>query len=151
MEQTMDHQYPLRFPHRSPMFQNLPIRAILLALLFSYGSQQCSLCQGAGWFDRWQPGSCDASHDCDSGGCDSGGCDRMSGRAFLFAWPGSSVNDMRLNLSEPLITDRPDFTEASSTVGYGVTQFELGYTYAFDNDGTDQAINPWDCTACSSR
>ncbi|MCC6492924.1 MAG: transporter [Pirellulales bacterium] len=33
---------------------------------------------------------------------------------------------------EPLITDRPDFTEASSTVGRGVMQLEGGYTYAYD-------------------
>lgn len=30
---------------------------------------------------------------------------------------------------EPLASDRPDFTEASSTVGNGVSQLELGYTY----------------------
>lgn len=45
------------------------------------------------------------------------------------------------DLDEPLVTDRPDFTEASSTVGMGVSQFEFGYTYTFDNDGVDQVIN----------
>ncbi len=59
----------------------------------------------------------------------------MSGRAFLFGWPNSSASDFRLNFSEPLVTDRPDFTEASSTVGLGVTQLEFGYTYTTDNDG----------------
>ena len=44
------------------------------------------------------------------------------------------------DLDEPLVTDRPDFTEASSTVGLGVAQLEVGYTYVFDNDGTDQTI-----------
>jgi hypothetical protein len=38
------------------------------------------------------------------------------------------------DLNEPLVTDRPDFTEASSTVGMGVTQLEFGYTYTYDND-----------------
>ena len=33
------------------------------------------------------------------------------------------------------MTDRPDFTEASSTVGRGVAQLEFGYTYIFDDDG----------------
>jgi hypothetical protein len=33
------------------------------------------------------------------------------------------------------VTDRPDFTEASSTVGLGVAQLEIGYTYTFDDDG----------------
>jgi hypothetical protein len=35
---------------------------------------------------------------------------------------------------EPLATDRPDFTEASSTVGRGRVQIESGYTYFFDDD-----------------
>lgn len=39
------------------------------------------------------------------------------------------------NLDEPLVTDRPDFTEASSTVGRGVLQVELGYTFTSDDDG----------------
>ncbi len=38
------------------------------------------------------------------------------------------------NLNEPLVTDRPDFTEASSTVGKGVTQLEFGYTCTYNND-----------------
>lgn len=38
--------------------------------------------------------------------------------------------------SEPIITDRPDFTEASSTVGKGRVQLETGYTYVRDrSDG----------------
>ncbi|WP_254509605.1 transporter [Anatilimnocola floriformis] len=36
---------------------------------------------------------------------------------------------------EPLASDRPDFTEASCTVGRGVCQLEMGYTYFHDNDG----------------
>lgn len=40
------------------------------------------------------------------------------------------------NLDEPLVTDRPDFTEASSTVGVGVVQLETGYTYFWDDDAT---------------
>ncbi|QDU97181.1 transporter [Lignipirellula cremea] len=38
---------------------------------------------------------------------------------------------------DTLVTDRPDFTEASSTVGYGRVQLEMGYTFAYDDeDGT---------------
>jgi hypothetical protein len=33
---------------------------------------------------------------------------------------------------EPLASDRPDFTEASSTVGRGVNQLEMGYTFFAD-------------------
>ena len=42
--------------------------------------------------------------------------------------------------NELCVTDRPDFTEASCTVGQGVVQVENGYTYSFDDDGTDQTI-----------
>jgi len=38
------------------------------------------------------------------------------------------------DLNAPLVTDRPDFTEASSTVGRGVTQLEFGYTYTKNHD-----------------
>ncbi|VTU01467.1 Uncharacterized protein OS=Blastopirellula marina DSM 3645 GN=DSM3645_16740 PE=4 SV=1: Phenol_MetA_deg [Gemmataceae bacterium] len=36
---------------------------------------------------------------------------------------------------EPLTTDRPDFTEASSTVGRGRVQLEAGYTFTRDRSG----------------
>jgi hypothetical protein len=36
---------------------------------------------------------------------------------------------------DPLASDRPDFTEASCTVGRGVCQLEMGYTYFHDDDG----------------
>jgi hypothetical protein len=35
---------------------------------------------------------------------------------------------------DPLVSDRPDFTEASCTVGAGVIQLETGYTYFYDDD-----------------
>lgn len=38
---------------------------------------------------------------------------------------------------EPLVTDRPDFTESSSTVGGGVVQIEAGTTYLEGSGGTD--------------
>lgn len=41
---------------------------------------------------------------------------------------------------EPLASDRPDFTEASCTVGRGVSQLEMGYTYAYD-DGTGSRLH----------
>ncbi|MEX2093659.1 MAG: transporter [Pirellulales bacterium] len=44
------------------------------------------------------------------------------------------------DLSEPLVTDRPDFTESSVTVGMGVVQVEGGYTFTYDDneDGSTQ-------------
>jgi hypothetical protein len=44
------------------------------------------------------------------------------------------------DLNEPLITDRPDFTESSVTVGMGVVQIEAGYTFTFD-DNEDGKVN----------
>jgi hypothetical protein len=45
---------------------------------------------------------------------------------------------------EPLATDRPDFTEASSTVGKGVFQIETGYTFIEDRkDGVVLQGHSW--------
>jgi hypothetical protein len=41
---------------------------------------------------------------------------------------------------EPLVTDRPDFTEASSTVGRGVVQLESGYTFSYNDSEIDAAL-----------
>lgn len=74
-------------------------------------------------------------------GCDAYGTPasstttNLTTRSFLFGWPGQDSDDLRLDLNAPLVTDRPDFTEASSTVGRGVTQFEIGYTYFSDDAG----------------
>jgi len=57
----------------------------------------------------------------------------------LFNWAGSDVIGGPASMSEGLIGDRPDFIEASTTVGRGVKQIEMGYTYSLDNDGTTQA------------
>lgn len=56
----------------------------------------------------------------------------------LFQWSGaiSESRAQRLASDEDLVTDRPDFTEASSVVGLGVLQIESGYTYTHDTAGT---------------
>ncbi|HZL88507.1 MAG TPA: transporter [Pirellulaceae bacterium] len=54
----------------------------------------------------------------------------------LLQWSYGNSFEGGPNLDEPIVTDRPDFTEASVTVGRGVLQIETGYTYTFDNDGT---------------
>jgi len=42
-----------------------------------------------------------------------------------------------VSAQEPLVTDRPDFTESSSTVGSGLLQLESGVTYSNFQNGTD--------------
>lgn len=53
----------------------------------------------------------------------------------LFQWSYGAGGDGGPNPDEPIITDRPDFTESSVTVGRGVVQLETGYTYVSDDDG----------------
>lgn len=54
-------------------------------------------------------------------------------RPALFNWSmAEEASDID---RETIVTDRPDFTEASSTVGLGVSQIEFGYTYLRDRDG----------------
>ncbi|MBA3480424.1 MAG: transporter [Pirellulales bacterium] len=55
----------------------------------------------------------------------------------LFQWnygDGGEGLTAAEKLEEPLASDRPDFTEASSTVGLGVVQLESGYTYTYDSN-----------------
>ncbi|HEY3392544.1 MAG TPA: transporter [Lacipirellulaceae bacterium] len=57
-------------------------------------------------------------------------------RKTLLQWSYGTSFEGGPDLDEPLVTDRPDFTESSVTVGYGVAQLEMGYTYTYDSDGT---------------
>ena len=53
----------------------------------------------------------------------------------LFLWGYGNATGGPPSRDEPLASDRPDFTEASTTVGRGVVQLEMGYTYFSDDDG----------------
>ena len=44
-------------------------------------------------------------------------------------------------MDEPLITDRPDFTESTEAVPAGHVQLELGYTFTYDREGKDRVRN----------
>jgi len=69
-------------------------------------------------------------------------CCRTNGT--LLRWSCSPNNAGTIDLSEPLITDRPDFTEASSTVGLGIAQIEFGYTFAYDDDSQGSTrVHSW--------
>ncbi|HRK21519.1 MAG TPA: transporter [Fimbriimonadaceae bacterium] len=66
----------------------------------------------------------------------------MSAAASLLAVSsviaGGAISAKHLN-DEPLVTDRPDFTESSLVVPKGRTQLEMGYTYRdFDGDSLHQ-------------
>lgn len=60
--------------------------------------------------------------------------DQSMQRGTLFRWGIDDDAEGGPNLEEPLATDRPDFTEASVTVGRGVAQIETGYTYFYDSE-----------------
>lgn len=72
------------------------------------------------------------ARECDV--CDSRCCCRNS-EGTLFRWSRFRASTGGPDLDEALVTDRPDFTEASSTVGLGVVQIEFGYTFSLDDDG----------------
>lgn len=58
----------------------------------------------------------------------------------LLRWSADSSNSRIAQVDEPLISDRPDFTESSSVVGLGVLQIETGYTYSFEKSAAVQSI-----------
>jgi hypothetical protein len=64
--------------------------------------------------------------------------DELAKSTTLLSWNSPLAEPGGPNLDEPLVTDRPDFTEASSTVGRGVLQIESGYTFSFDDDEGDE-------------
>ncbi len=57
-----------------------------------------------------------------------------NGHGTLMQWGYGPHVDGGPDLSEPLVTDRPDFTESAVTVGMGVVQLEAGYTFTYDGD-----------------
>lgn len=88
-----------------------------------------------------EPCGC-GTQQCES--CRRGGCcsDCCPPPKTLFRWNyGGEEVGGPAPMDEPLISDRPDFTEASTTVGRGVMQLEAGYTYFFDRAGDDFTID----------
>lgn len=59
----------------------------------------------------------------------------------LFLWSSAPTASGGPDLAEPLVTDRPDFTEASVTVGKGVAQLEFGYTYTSNTDAAESVAS----------
>jgi hypothetical protein len=63
------------------------------------------------------------------------GVAQADGPGTLLLWSTGSETGGPPGFDEPLSSDRPDFTEASTTVGQGVYQLEFGYTYTNNDDG----------------
>ncbi len=61
-------------------------------------------------------------------------------RKTLFQWSYGTSFSGGPPVDDDLQTDRPDFVEASTTVGKGVLQIESGYTYVRNNDPDDNSI-----------
>ena len=57
------------------------------------------------------------------------------GKGTLFQWNSEGGNPGGPQLNEPLVTDRPDFTESAVAVGQGVLQVEFGYTFNSSTSG----------------
>jgi hypothetical protein len=113
-------------------FSRVLLCAAVIALTGSAFAQDCCTpCDSA------LKGTCfdDSQQSCCNGDTrHSSGCLRC--RKTLLHWPCQEVSYASPDdEEEPLATDRPDFTEASSVVGLGRTQFEFGYTYIRDEEG----------------
>jgi Putative MetA-pathway of phenol degradation len=118
------------------------------AVHFAYGQESNTLTIGSSIFN------CVGDRVCNSKcGCGKGKSDSQLGDGFgrnkscergtvgtLFRWSTNPANGKVVQLDEPLMSDRPDFTEASTVVGLGVLQVESGYTYTYDNNRTDRTI-----------
>lgn len=82
--------------------------------------------------------ACDASESHGHASCGPNNC---CSRGTLFQWSyGTNFTGGPPSMDEPLATDRPDFTESSTTVGRGVVQLEFGYTYLYDNDDVGSSV-----------
>jgi hypothetical protein len=78
-----------------------------------------------------------------SAGCTTARSGAVGSKA-LFAWAAAEapVTADAEPAPDSIVTDRPDFTEASSTVGQGRLQLESGYTFFRDRtDGTTTQLH----------
>ncbi|GAA4469746.1 transporter [Novipirellula rosea] len=117
-------------------------RMFAWVLMASCASAQNSY--GQDWAESIAPA---AYTSCGESSCDSFADQCRANRACqrgtvgsLFRWSADPSAGELAQPDEPLVSDRPDFTEASSVVGLGILQLETGYTYTFDDNGTDRAV-----------
>ena len=99
-------------------------------------AQSCDIACGV----SCDQGSGDQRSDCNQSSCwERQSCNQGS-VGSLFRWSGNPCGGKIAQPDEPLITDRPDFTEASSVVGLGILQMETGYTYTHDEEGPGRTV-----------
>jgi hypothetical protein len=70
---------------------------------------------------------------------------KCGGPETLFDWHGFAKADDKSSggdspWDKPLESDRPGFGDSPSTVGCGVCQLEIGYTYSYDREGNTSEI-----------
>ncbi len=54
------------------------------------------------------------------------------------SWERGVLGFRAAPLDEPLVTDRPDFTESTDAVPLGRVQLEMGYTFTYDREGDER-------------
>jgi len=106
---------------------------------------QCVLC--VAMLSVWGLGCAGLKQSCDDTGCEYD-CEAKTlfkwgickdepdttGASDLLENGGNGFAAQRSEDEDTITTDRPDFTEASTTVGKGRIQLEMGYTYFRDRD-----------------
>lgn len=98
------------------------VTAALLTAPLSFAAAEGPNCAGTA-------AGCAEEESCSYGPC----C--CEPRKTLLQWSYGTSFSGGPDLDEPIVTDRPDFTEASVTVGRGVLQLESGYTFIYDKQG----------------
>ena len=86
-------------------------------------------------FDCNSCNNCEEKQDEDEEKCSYGPCPCCHPRKTLMQWSyGTTFSGGPPSMDEPLEADRPDFTESPLTVGKGVVQVEMGYTFTSDGN-----------------
>ncbi len=112
----------------------MPCDVSLFAQTDSGGARFASCVRGT-CFDPC-PKACDEEEDDEDDEKCCYGPEFCQPRMTLLQWSYGTSFSGGPDLDDSLVTDRPDFTESSTTVGLGVTQLEFGWSYTYDNDGT---------------